>query len=515
MLEQETLYGSPPPLNPTLLTGSFEDFSQKDGIDTADIADSYLRARSTYQQDTVDRISPIAEPQEVQIMSGLGKDSSLEKTDWNSELEMTTLFKNYNNYISEGRSASLALELSFLEVEQDIRTFTLEFIQAKLVIPFLVSLDASAEHSIVSRYDNRSVVSKTSSEERFGANLDAAKTIDEFMRTAPANSLAILNSPPGWTGWFDSQGKPITYTDNQMTVYWKEEGDVLNALTIVSDLNYEQSKQYSTEFGVDKTKLEGDTDQEKVANLVRNPILLSFPKDGQSPVERAVEKLLAIRGLGDIKVQKKDGTFESKPVTELIEGIARREDMLNFCEEVEQVILQLKEYLFSKLDNLGDFNTQKTISSVVDRAILEITRINRKDSSQEGKVTKSSGTVHFKSSSSKVESYTHKSSYTPQIAEWMSRDYGGEIAYLENQKGCAGGSRVGVGSFSIRSFSAGSFSFSSSSSSKEFGVCGQCGGNSADNHYHCPDCSRKFADETNVSPDSRTKGCKCGFKFGC
>lgn len=39
--------------------------------------------------------------------------------------------------------------------------------------------------------------------------------------------------------------------------------------------------------------------------------------------------------------------------------------------------------------------------------------------------------------------------------------------------------------------------------------------NKSDNHYHCPGCDKKYADETKRSQEQRTKQCGCGFKFGC
>jgi hypothetical protein len=39
--------------------------------------------------------------------------------------------------------------------------------------------------------------------------------------------------------------------------------------------------------------------------------------------------------------------------------------------------------------------------------------------------------------------------------------------------------------------------------------------NKSDNHYHCPKCDEKYADETKLEPEDRTKKCGCGFKFGC
>ncbi|MBI2017954.1 hypothetical protein HYS92_02800 [Candidatus Daviesbacteria bacterium] len=428
-----------------------------------------------------DRISHLVEPQrtqEIPVAPGLGRNSILEKTDWNSELEITTLFKNYNRYTKEGKAPQEALQFSLEEVEANIRTFTLEFIQARLVIPFLVSLDSSSEYSILSKYDSRPIVYKTSEQERLGGNKEAMIKVDAFMRDAPVGSVAITNSSPGETGWFDSQGKKIIYDDNQMTFYVKDENSFY-AFTIVSDLNYDQSRSYSIGFGIDEVRLNGSTEMERVSNLVRNPILLSRPQSGQSPVDDAINRILAIRGTGMIRIKKKDGIPEYKPVSELVEGIKNRENMLNFCEEAEQVISQLRVFVFSQIDQLGDFSIQETISEVVDKAILEITRINRpKSSKTEIRKVSPSSAVYFNKPTI--------ASYTPDVAEWMQRDYRGEIAYLENQKGCAGGSRMGtfsIGSSAVVSFggvsSSGSriFSFGSTSleSSKKGKTCVGCG----------------------------------------
>lgn len=40
-----------------------------------------------------------------------------------------------------------------------------------------------------------------------------------------------------------------------------------------------------------------------------------------------------------------------------------------------------------------------------------------------------------------------------------------------------------------------------------------CPDGNMDNHYHCPGCNKRYADETNKT--ERTKECPCGFEFGC
>lgn len=45
--------------------------------------------------------------------------------------------------------------------------------------------------------------------------------------------------------------------------------------------------------------------------------------------------------------------------------------------------------------------------------------------------------------------------------------------------------------------------------------CPSCKLPKGDNHYHCPECEKRYDDETNIDANSRTKECGCGFKFNC
>lgn len=50
------------------------------------------------------------------------------------------------------------------------------------------------------------------------------------------------------------------------------------------------------------------------------------------------------------------------------------------------------------------------------------------------------------------------------------------------------------------------------------GICEKCSKNSSDGHYHCPKCNEEYEDETDKSPDQRTKKCReedCKYVFGC
>ena len=73
-----------------------------------------------------------------------------------------------------------------------------------------------------------------------------------------------------------------------------------------------------------------------------------------------------------------------------------------------------------------------------------------------------------------------------------------------NMTGLFGNSNSGIDSNSVAKFGI------------ELGEAGGCKcEDKSDNHYHCPGCDKKYDDETNTSPEKRTKKCGCGFEFGC
>lgn len=64
---------------------------------------------------------------------------------------------------------------------------------------------------------------------------------------------------------------------------------------------------------------------------------------------------------------------------------------------------------------------------------------------------------------------------------------------------------------SVGSF--GTATFNVRSTAELTSACKECGKSSVDNHYHCPKCKERYADETHKSV--RTSRCGCGFEFGC
>lgn len=103
-----------------------------------------------------------------------------------------------------------------------------------------------------------------------------------------------------------------------------------------------------------------------------------------------------------------------------------------------------------------------------------------------------------------VDLFDHREDVHPWFPPQIDRNALARQKVREVDTGC--GSSGGESPSSV-------FSVSEFAPSKEGGNCTTCNQSSADNHYHCPGCTKKYADETHV--ENRTKQCSCGFEFGC
>lgn len=485
----ETLTRDQLPLQPEIST---------DGIDTANSADKLLRQRSRYQFGINERFMPSQQAQEVQITPLLGEDSKLEGFDLGKE--MRRLFNHYNQNLREGKIASESWNLSVGELEMNLRTFVVEYVQTKTILPHVNRIEEINGKNSMVGYNGVAVVDGITVQERLGGVKEASIKVDEFMSTKTPNRMAVINSPVGKSGFVKKNGAEITYKDNQTMVFWTDQEGVLHGLTIVSDLNEVQSRQLSIELGVDQKLLIGQTELERVSNIVRNPSLFSYSKALKNPAEYVLDKIIAIRGKSDFRLLQEDGSVEIRSVAKTREDIQKVSELLNFNSVIESYIANLKRSLLLSLDDLNNPAIQAQIAKAVEKTLLNI-------------VINHLGLPSVIPAQDRIFFVGSKESFDYANSVYEEENYRLAAAFLKTRSGCAGGG--GGGTSSLRGISLGSNVSTISGSENFTGSCGECGRSSNDNHYHCPDCKTQYADETSKSPESRTKQCSCGFKFGC
>ena len=438
----------------------------------------------------VERISPLPRSSEVQIIPNLGEHSQLDGTGFILLLELKRLFKNYNQNLKDGKSRDEAWTVSVGELVINIRTFVIEYIQSSTVLPHKNRIEEVNGVNRMVGDNGVSVVDGITDQERYGGVKGASLKVDDFVSAKAPNRVAVINSPLGHSGFFKKDGSGITYKNNQTMVFWTDEKGELNGLTLVTDLDEGQSKQLSLSLGVSEDLLTGQTQLERVSNIVRNPALFSYPQALKNPAEYVLDKIIAIRGNSDVKLVQDDGSVEIRSVEQTRGDIQRVSQLLTFNQAIEDYIAELSNNLLKKINNLNHPIIQAEIAKKIEQTILKIT------------------IDHLQKTPNKYF-YRLPFENTRTSNQVLNQDkFMLAAAFLRTRAGCSGSSSVR----SLRGISLGS----GISLGREGvgGVCGDCGLPN-DGHYHCPECNQRFEDESDKPQSEWTPSCGCGFTFGC
>lgn len=310
---------------------------------------------------------------EIQIIPGLGLNSRLKGTGFNLASEMKRFIENYNQNLASGKNPQEALAITTQESIMNIRTFTVEFVQSGAVLPNPSKVvEADGVNHMVG--DNGvPVVNGTSGQERDGAVLWAVNVADAAVSYVEPGQVAVINNPKGWTGFINAEGKPIRYRNNMTMIHWIDKDGQLQNVTIVSDLDQKQSRRLSLDLEVAEDDLRGEAEEERVANIVRNPALLFFPEFKVSPAEYVLDRILRIRGNNPFRLGQEDGTVEFRSVEDIRRQIQDPAQLLKFNQDCEDYLLILKQFILGKIDSLNDPNTQIEIAKAIESTILNIT----------------------------------------------------------------------------------------------------------------------------------------------
>lgn len=434
-------------------------------------------------------ISTLQTPKRVDMIPGLGRESKLnEETGFVLWLEVKRFYGDLNFALHSGKNLVEALSFATDELEVNIRAYNVEFIKSKTVIPHSNRFDVIGGVQRMVGNNGRPVVDAISAQERNGSVLEASRIVESFLLSAEPNSYAVTMSPSGWSGY------ELRHKNAQTMVFWKDQEGVSKGLTFVTDLSEEQARAVMINLGVSEEVLRGNKEQERLANIVRNPALL---RADTNPFEYVLDKILAVRGREGIRLLQKDGSVEIRSIEQMKEDISRFDELLLFDQKEEEYIAGLREFIMGRIYRLGERYTQEAIVREIERTVLALAEehLRKNITTWKGSFEAHSGGV--------------VRNHAPRDLD----NFGPVIAFLQSRGGCPTG-----GSAAIRA--SGGISLGSSAGSSSFmergsGICKECRASNVDNHYHCPDCKHKYADETNQSAESRTKQCSCGFRFGC
>lgn len=383
-----------------------------------------------------DRISSTTESQQpklesLEVAPGLIVIPQIKKAGYDVMMEMGRLFRNINSGVGTEAAAN--------ELEVNLRTYDLEIVKSRPVLPHLNRFDFKNGLFRMVGSNGEPVVDAISAKERRGAVLQASQAIEHFLLLAENNSFAVLMNPAGWNGFKGEDGQEAEpHLNAEVLIFWKDQKGQLKGLTLVVDLEEEQARKTLVSLGVSSQLLEGKTEHDRLANIVRNPALLSLPEAYANPFMYVLDKMLAQRGNGDFRLRMRQGPSETRSVNEVRRDIERFEDLLQLSQEENELISEPKRFILKAGEKFGGKSVQQELIHKIETVILKLTRVHLQKNSLD---------------------FTYVSSIPSAaipaeigINKWD--EFSTEIAFLQTRAGCPpsvaarilGGSSLGIDS---------------------------------------------------------------------
>ncbi len=332
------------------------------------------------------------------------------------------------------------------QVERDLRGFALEYLRQGTVFP--------VEYEIVSgeladaRYGDRRLLDTVDPSERAGAVRESLSKIQEYLVDGKEGAMAIMVSPPGWTGLEMDNGERIEYQDTQ-TFYFQKTGGRVLGMGLRTDFSLQEARiliKYLT--GQDLGPSASVIDCVKAISII-------------TPETESIGSANDLVGvLKKVKEESRPAearyAHKIKPWQEMERDIDRRQELYEFDERAGEIINEFKEYVL-----LGK-HTQEEIQKALAATFLRLSKYFLVDKKiQYGEI--------------RTETY-----HARDIDAMRAMTYGQIVEEVQKLPGCAGG---GSGVSSISSI-INRTTYTGENAKNDPDLC-RC--NSQEPHFHC-DC---------------------------
>lgn len=285
--------------------------------------------------------------------------------------------------------------------EQDMRGFTLEYLERELVHPafYRKSETADGKVSLIDKKYDRGLTEMVDPRERNGSVKDTLGKIEEFIGNG--GKAVVMTSPDGWTGLETDREIPIVYPDAWLFSFI-DMGDRVVNFGIKTDFSLEDCRNAIV-------KLTGQ-DLEKGASVedyVR-AIAKINPDQGISSPADLVRVLREIRPGPYV--------FQDRTWDEVAERVGRLEELFSLDAQAEEIISDFRDFKGNT-----KFDYQKALAA----SLLRLSKLHVEKKIAKGHEYTKSGNVIYP--------------VMFQAQEQIMGTYGNALNEVEKLKGCAGG----------------------------------------------------------------------------
>ncbi len=262
----------------------------------------------------------------------------LEGTGFNVPLQVNQLSNDLKTGLREGRRFNDVYEGAFQKIEQDIQGFKTEYLCEGLLFPIVLDKKVvdGQERIVCPLYNDKLLVDTTTEQERHGSVKNSLINVEKFLLQASPGSVAVMSSPEGWSGF-----NGINYEDSQTYIWQVQKDGRVRGFTVRTDMTLEENKRLLIALGVDEEKLRGETEREKIVNIVSNPIFLDARKNGKNwEIEDVVGVIKYVKG--------SDVAYKNKEFSQIYESLKNPEHLWTLDETTKSLTDNLKDYIRMK-----------------------------------------------------------------------------------------------------------------------------------------------------------------------
>jgi hypothetical protein len=328
-------------------------------------------------------------------------------TGFDVEKQVDLFSRSIRDGLGKGESHERIVDNWLDQTEQDIQGFKIEYLCEGLLFPIVLEkkVQDGKEQIVAPLYGDKRLLDTVSEEERNGSVKKTIEKVENFLLEAPAGSVALMTSPPGWSGF-----EGITYPDTQTYIWQVQEDGNIRGFTVRTDMDHEQNKQLLETFGMKKENLNSSNEHEELTNIVSHPVFLSG-EEKKCEIEDVVDVIQKIKG---------ENAYKDRGFDEVYSQLENPEQLWTLDNTTRELVTQFREYVWDQIQN-GTGDRKKNIQKMLGVTVLKLAEKIRKIPSQHEELTVENSDIF-----------------------WMDeRRYQGALQNIQQLGGCNGGGSDG------------------------------------------------------------------------
>lgn len=343
--------------------------------------------------------------------------------------QVSQLVRNTRVTMAEVAPDVLDIELS--KVRVDVKAFEKEYLEQMLTLRFNLAWQGEGEnrHVVCPDYGNVSWRSVTDEKERegavvetlFGSKDSGEKSVEDFLRHAPADSFGIIVSPQGWSNLEDVDGNRIRFSETQVYAVRTLADGTLQAYTFRYEANILENENFQEQLGL---SIAFEPDQRKrIKNTLKNTALIRG--DDPNRKVRSFEDIIEVmqRSVGGREI-----AYEGRSFDEFGQFLQNPDQYTTTNSYTEQLITRFNDYARWRIGQGGlTKDLEKDLQIALALTVLQINKLYR-----ENEQPQDLGVV-------REQRQITKEDVVNLIKQASNIDYHAEKKDLEKRGGCAGG----------------------------------------------------------------------------